>query len=734
MIQQAKWITCGRDSAAPVIRKSFFLDGPISGEIDITGLGFFELSMNGVRVSDDRLVPALSDYQKRSLSKLTYPIADTFTHRIYYLHYDLTPYLRNGENVLEILLGNGWYRQYERVAEGDLSFGDRLKALFFASFPCRSGDTVVASSDGSETYTPSLITYSNIFTGEVQDARLIKGGEASRKVAVEPPPDARLVLQTCPPDKISRTIEPKLIGETASLKVYDAGENISGWVRVGAAGNAGDPITLRFSEEIDANGMLDFSSTGSGYTCASGKKQIQTDTFICDGTPRVFEPRFVVHGFRYFELSGDADDLLVAVVHADVSSQSEFDSDCAALNWLYEAYIRTQLDNMHSGVPSDCPHRERLGYTGDGQITSDSAMLLLDSREFYRKWISDILDCQDAASGHIQHTAPFMGGGGGPGGWGSAVVMVPYQYYRHFGDLHLLNHCYPYMKKWVDYMKVHSKDHIVVREEGGGWCLGDWAALDQIRIPESYVNTCYFVKALSVLVKIAGILQKPDDAKSYLASIAQSKQALADRYFDGETGSFCGGVQGADAFALDICLSDDKRTVSNLAAKYRALGYFDTGFLGTDILIDVLFRYGYGTLAFDLLTSDQTGSYLWMKRHGATTLWEYFDGHESHNHPMFGAPVRQLFYRFLGIRQTEASVAFKDITISPVIPEGLHYASGKIGTMNGDIRVSWRKYGHDVNLEAEIPEGISAAFLYKGKSIAFHTGKNSVIFGIEKGL
>ncbi|WMJ23181.1 family 78 glycoside hydrolase catalytic domain [Paludicola sp. MB14-C6] len=721
MIQQAKWITCGSDCEAPVIKKTIVLDNPLSGEIDITGLGYFELYMNGRRVSDDYLVPALSDYQKRSLSKLTYPISDTFTHRIYYMNYDLTSYLCDGENVLEIMLGNGWYRQYERVAEGELSFGDELKALFSATFLSHSGSKVVVNSDGSETYTPSFIIYSNIFIGEVQDARLTNDETVtSHKVTVLPDPDAQLMLQTCPPDRIVRTIVPKLIKSTASLKIYDAGENISGWVRVKATGKEGDHIKLRFSEEIDENGMLDFSS--------SGVNQIQTDTFICNGKPQVFQPKFVFHGFRYFDISGNSDDLLAAVVNSDVSITSEFDSDNIALNWLYDAYIRTQLANMHSGVPSDCPHRERLGYTGDGQITSDSAMLLLNSNTFYEKWIYDILDCQDVVSGHIQHTAPFMGGGGGPGGWGCAVVVVPYVHYRHFGDRDLLNYCYSYMKKWVNYMMDHSENYLVVREEDKGWCLGDWAAVDEISIPEPFVNSCYFIKSLLILVKISKILEKPDDTKSYIAYIAKVKEALVDNYFDDNTGSFCQGDQGADAYALDICLLDDNRTILNLVAKYEALGYFDTGFLGTDILIDVLFRYGHGTLAFNLLTSDKMGSYSWMKQHGATTLWEYFDGRCSHNHPMFGAPVRQLFYRFLGIQQIETSVAFKNVIISPVIPEGLNSACGKISTLHGDICVSWYKDDCDVNLEVKIPKNVNAIFSYKGKDIALHTGMNTVIF------
>ena len=149
------------------------------------------------------------------------------------------------------------------------------------------------------------------------------------------------------------------------------------------------------------------------------------------------------------------------------------------LNWLYEAYIRTQLDNYHGCIPSDCPHRERLGYTGDGQLTAETAMLLLDTKELYRKWYQDILDSQGAETGHIPHTAPFLGGGGGPGGWGCAVYQVPLAWAKIYGDDSLLVQGYDAILRWFDYMDAHSEKGLVVREEEGGWCLGDWCLRHQ---------------------------------------------------------------------------------------------------------------------------------------------------------------------------------------------------------------------------------------------------------------
>lgn len=729
MIQDAKWIACGEACETPVIHKRFFLEDPVSGFIEITGLGYFELHINGQRVSEDYLVPALSDYHSRPLTKLTYPISDTFSHRIYYLRYDIAHRLHAGENQLAVFLGNGWYRQRERIAEGELSFGQALKAVFSLEIRERSGETKTIYSDGTESYTPSYITYSNLFIGEVQDARRLGGTGRPQQVSAVSLPETRLMLQSCPPDRIIRTIQPRLVNVAGGRRIYDAGENISGWVRVRVSPGHQEAVTLRFAEELDAQGRLDFCSTGSGYIGTSGKNQIQTDVFIGDGEARVFEPKFVYHTFRYFDVQGPADELVAVVLHSSVPVTSAFHCASPALNWLYEAFIRTELDNMHGGVPSDCPHRERLGYTGDGQVTCESAMLLLDSRTFYEKWIGDLLDCQDPLSGHVQHTAPFMGGGGGPGGWGCAIVVVPYRYYRHYGDAGMLAQCYPAMGKWARYMVAHSEGGLVTSEEPGGWCLGDWAAMEPIEIPEPYVNSCYFVKALDMLTEIAAILRYPQEAKEYAGRAAQVKRAIQNAYYDPETGSFCGGIQGADAFALDIGLCDDPRTLQNLYRKYAGLGHFDTGFLGTDLLVSTLFRYGKKDLAFALLSNPQKGGYLFMQQQGATTLWEYLHGGASHCHPMFGAPVQYLFSDLLGIRQAGCSAGFVDIEISPEIPEKLDHAFGKLTVAAGEILVAWNKEGGRVEITAGIPEGVRALLKYGGRRIALCAGLQTFAFG-----
>ncbi|MCQ2433554.1 MAG: family 78 glycoside hydrolase catalytic domain, partial [Clostridia bacterium] len=490
------WITPTRDTASPIITRNFAYDGG-SAVIDVTGLGYYELRINGVKVGDTRLVPLVTDYFRRDFSQITYPCHDIFTHRIFYHTYDITDFLHSGENRIEIQLGGGYFVQNERIAEGRMGYADRPVCHYRITFTKDEGSQSVIGSDGSELWYPSEIIYSNLFIGETIDPSAEKTGKAE-KVGIFEMPETELTKEIGTPDRLIRTITPEFCGIAGARLIYDAKENISGVVRIKSALPNGIKIRLTFAENRAGDGTLDYETTGSHYIGVSGRHQIMTDVFVSDGSEKFFEPKFVWHGFRYFDIAFEgtemtAEELLpmivpeVLVIHADNGVTSAFDSDSEGLNFLYSAYIRTQLDNMHGGFPMDCPHRERLGYTGDGQCCAQAGMQLLDSREFYRKWIRDIFDCQNTENGHIQHTAPFQGGGGGPGGWGSAVITVPYSYWKQYGDTDLLREYYPAMVKWFSYLRDHMENGLVVREEDGGWCLGDWCMLDSGMLPESYV-------------------------------------------------------------------------------------------------------------------------------------------------------------------------------------------------------------------------------------------------------
>ena len=456
--------------------------------------------------------------------------------------------------------------------------------------------------------------------------------------------------QTCPPDRVIRKLYPILIGEYDGRKIYDCRENIAGRVVLSCLGKKGECITVRHAEELAADGTLDFESAG-------GSDQLQQDHYICDGRIQTLHPLFCWHGFRYFETEGPCEVLCAEVIHTDVAVTRSFSCSDPVLNWLYEAYIRTQLDNYHGCIPSDCPHRERLGYTGDGQLTAETAMLLLDTKELYRKWYQDILDSQGAETGHIPHTAPFLGGGGGPGGWGCAVYQVPLAWAKIYGDDSLLVQGYDAILRWFDYMDAHSEKGLVVREEEGGWCLGDWcfpASEEKEQLPEAFINTFYYLHGLQEMMQISEKMNNKLPIR-FAEREKNVKNAFLDAYFDPETEDFCEGRAAGNAYGLALGLGDE-RTKKHLVEKYEALERFDTGIFGTSMLLEQLFSIGAGDLAVRLLTNDsEAASFAHMKRNGATTLWERWDGRESHNHPMFGACVRLLFTQILGIRMMPAA-------------------------------------------------------------------------------
>lgn len=696
---QCRWIGAESACQSPMILRRFTAEQPQSATLHITGLGYFIPRLNGQPITLHRFQPVCSEYSRRDLEKFLYPLHDEITARIYYCTYEVGHLVQKGENILSIQLGNGWYRQEERIAEGHMSYGDTLKTIYCLTLRYPDREERILS-DGSETWQESHILYNNLFIGEIHDLR---PREASvHPAAVLPDDPAILSPQTGTPDTLIETRTPLLLHLRNGRRIYDAGENISGVVRLTAASAAGQQITLRFAEELTPEGELDFGSTGSSYTCASEKPHIQTDVCICGDTPQCFEPLFCWHAFRYFEIEGPGEDPEVLIIHADTPVISTFCSDSEGLNFLYQAFLRTQLNNMHGSIPSDCPHRERLGYTGDGQVAAAAAMMTLDCREFYRKWMQDILDTQDPVSGHVQHTAPLGGGGGGPVGWGGAIAVVPYRYYKQYGDTAPLEEAWESIRKWIRYIHSRMDGFLVTREEPLGWCLGDWVTLEPVLLPEPFVNTCLFIRYLDMLTEVAPVLGKEADIPHFRWLQEHCREAVNSAYFQPETGHFLDGCQGADAYGLHAGLGD-QRTKRLLAEKYASLGHFDTGFIGTDVLLEELFRMGAPETAYKLLSSEDTGSFLYMKRHGATTIWETWNGNESHDHPMFGGCVRHLFEGFLGIRQAYSTGGYRDISVEPFLPEAVTHMEGSLETPVGTVKITLRRENGTVRKEILMP-------------------------------
>lgn len=683
---EGRWIACG-SCEAPWVLGSFDAQDAQDASIDICGLGFFELYLNGRKVSGDVLTPVWSDYAPRRGQRLKYPLQDERASRVYYRHYDLLPYLQEGTNTLQVLLGNGWFNQRMRNVEGDMWYGDRPQLWFSLRWRDGQGCGHCYASGEQLRWRPSHIVSNNVYFGEKQDFRV----QAEEWLPVEPAeaPEGELCRQDCPADRVIREIQPVLLGTVDGRKVYDAGENITGWVRFVQRGAAGEETILRHAEELNDDGSLDFTSCG-------GLKQIQQDSYVSAGETAGCAPHFTWHGFRYFDVQGPGEYFTVQVVHSDVAVTGSFRCSDETINWLMDSYLRSRLGNMHCGVPSDCPHRERLGYTGDGQACADTDMLLLDADAFYRKWIQDIADGQCRVSGHVQHTAPFYGGGGGPGGWGGAMVLVPWAHYQRYQDPELLKKYYPNMLHWARYMRSRMDERgLVVREEPRGWCLGDWCAPEPVVIPEPYVNTCLLARCLAIITQIAALLG--EDASEAESWLQEARQALRQQYYDEQTGHYAQGIQGADALALEAGLGDEA-LAARMAAHYTEKPWFDTGFLATGSVIRQLMRWGYTDTALQLLMSSEPGhSFGWQRQQGATTLWERWDGRESRNHPMFGGCIAGMLEGLVGIDARETLV------LTPHPSHLLAWASSSLETRLGRVDVAWRWAGDTLRLKLNLP-------------------------------
>ncbi len=711
MFGNAKWIDCPQGDTAPVFLKKFAADKGEKADITICGLGWFEMKINGQRVGDDLLVPSASNYGYRDLSVLSYPLYDEMSFRTYVMKYDISEYLIQGENTLYIMLGTGYYHQNMRNAEGCVDYGTPKLCFLIKK---ESGEVL---SDSSVLCHEGFFKKCNLYYGEFIDYTGVPCEEdyyASREIAA---PDTDFCLNIAPADKVIETIDSiRFLGSKDGFDYYDAGINTVGRA-VMKCPVKGEYFSVAYAEEIGGrdNFGVHFSEDGR-----------YTDEFIADGTDREYHSLFSWQGFRYLKVKGGAKPVRIDVIHSDCPVTSEFECSSRNLNDLYKLFVHTQLCNMHSGVPSDCPHRERLGYTGDGQLCCEAAMLMLDSRDFYLKWLYDIADCQAKNSGHIQHTAPLMGGGGGPCGWGGAIVEVPYRYYKAYGDKKLLEKFFPKMLFFFDYLESRTDFGLVSREEPGGWCLGDWLPPKEIQVPEAFVNSCLYIGFMKRVTEIAGILGRQDDVKELYGRIERTEKAVNAAYYSFQQRAYCGDVDGASSIALNSGLGDE-RVAAKVKEKYTRLGMFDTGIIATEALISYLFRAGENELAVNLLSGDKDVSFAHMVRSGATTLWENWNGQSSRNHPMFGAVSKYLFTCILGITQPDDSAGYEKVVISPRIVETIDFAKGKINTVKGEISVDYRKTTAGIVFDLFADESIDARFVCGGIDEPFRGSKTFVL-------
>lgn len=697
-----------------IVRGQFNVDKVKSATLRVLGLGFFTCYINGKCVNPDTFLPLSSDYEASCD-----PDNEVLSgHRIYVPEFEIGEFLVEGNNTIEIHYGGGWYCHWSRV------FGQG-KAIYYIAAETEAGTVEFVSDENC--MIKSDFAYDYYFT-EYEYVDLTIESEW-RPVDVMPPLVTEYCTTDCPIDALVTEFVPKEVGMGKEGRIYDCGTNTTGYpvLRIDAA--RGECVRVNFSEDINADGTLDMTHWHE-----------QRFHIISDGCGKIVHPGYTWFGFRYFEVIGDAEPLSVKIIRANVPISSTFECDNETLNWTYNTFLHTMLCNMHTGHPSDCPHLERCGYTGDGQVTCHTVLSILDAEAFYRKWLQDIADGQDVLSGHIQYTAPYIKRGGGPGGWGSAIVEVPYQIYRHFGDVSVLEKYYGNMRRYIDFMESHSEYGLVTSDIPDVWCLGDWcgpnilypdkditAHNQQVFLPASMVNTYFMVKSMMKMCEIARVIGKESDIAELEKKIDYHKNAIRAAYFNAFDDNFIMNVQGANAFAVDIGLGNEK-TYQNLASYYRKLGNYDTGIFATGLVTRLLFENGDADVAVSLLTSDGPQGYEHWRQNGATSFHEYWDSNRSrsHSHPMFGSPIAYFFEFLLGIRQKAGTVGYRSLEITPLAVNRFGWMKGSMKVPAGIVAVAYEKAEGKVRFTVTIPEGIEAVFRFGNKETPLIAGENVI--------
>ena len=734
VFSSAKWVCAGTYASNtqtepdangtpffPILRSKFQAENIRKATLRVLGLGFFHCYLNGQNITEDEFLPLATDY----VGHENYPVDEELTgHRIYVPEYDVTNLLNCGENTLVIHFGGGWFTTDGKHCCNDHVPYGTAKAIYRLTIENDKGTVEILSSEQDKIGDSYVKTY-NFFMCEHQDYRgfddqaLMPDFDDSAWANAQPADDldTNYLFTDCPADRLQETLSVNCLRDDGAEKCYDTGRNCTSLPYLKLTGPAGSKVTVLFAEERNDDGTPNMRYHYD-----------QVFTAVSDGKERVVRPMFTWFGFRYMKVIGEAEVLCSKVVHTDAKINSSFTCDNETLNWLYKAYLNTQLSNMHAGIPSDCPHIERKGYTGDGQLTCHAAMDTLDARAFYQKWIGDISDCQDIRTGHVQYTAPYFHCGGGPGGWGCAIIEVPYQYYKHYGDDTPLHELYGQMLKYFDYLEAHSDRDLVISDKAGNWCLGDWCAPIQVILPAPFVNNYFYIKSLDRMIEIAKVIGRESDIPMFEKRMVDRKNAITAAYFNTWDSNFIGCMQGANAFALDIGLGN-QRTYDNMVKYYSELGRYDTGIFGTDILTRVLFENGDGDLAIRLMASTAPVSFDAMRQAGATTVWENWANavwDRSHNHPMFGAVIAYLFDYVLGIQAKDGCAGYSEIQIAPFIPTALNRAAGHRTLPNGEVHVSWEKEKTSVNFTITIPDNLPAQFRWKETVKSLHPGTNKI--------
>jgi len=721
---------------ARMLRKEFSLsDVPSRAMLYVSGLGYSESYINGEKVGNDVLAPALSDYDKRE----------------FYLTYDVTRLLRRGGNALGVLLGNGrFYAPRLSIPVLTRTFG-YPELRFQLEIQYKDGKRVTVSSDQSWKITADgPIRANNDYDGEEYDARKEQSGWAlpgfnDRKWTAAQqvrPPSGTLRAQMIAPMRVMHDVVPVRITQPEpGVYVFDMGQNIVGWCRMHISGRAGTRITLRHAERLQSNGMLYTDNLRSAR---------QIDTYILNGKgSEVFEPRFISNGFRYVEIRGlpgrpPLSLLTGRVVYDALEENSNFATSNKVINKVYRNLLWSDRGNYHS-IPTDCPQRdERQGWLGDRSAESKGESFAFNVEQFYEKWLQDIDDSMDA-EGRINDVAPaYWTFYNENVVWPASFFIVANMLHEQYGDDTAIQEHYPAMRRWVMHMRPLMQNSLMPVDKYGDWCVPP-KSLNEIfsndpgtKTAPEVLGTTYFYAILRLMSQFASISGHSQDQHEYDELASRMRTAFNGALFRPESHQYSNGTQTSSILplALGLAPDDEKQAIADALIRkiendsHVAVG---SGLVGMQFLMRTVTEYGRADLAYQIASRTQYPSWGYMAGRGATTVWELWNGDtanpamNSGNHLMLMGDFASWMYEDLaGIASDARNPGYKHIIVNPHVVDGLEFVQASYLSPYGQITSHWQRSGDVFTLRVIVPLNTTATIHIPTNDVAsIHESRKS---------
>lgn len=726
-----EWITHSlkeEDTRVPYFERTFKVRGKVEkARAYVTACGIYEMNLNGNKVGDQYFAPGWTTYQERVL----------------YQTYDITEMLQE-ENRVSIAVGNGWYKGIIGFAYRPNFYGNKvaLKAAIWIKYV--DSEEWVTTDDNWEIFTGEILE-SEIYNGEIIDLTKERAFHADAVLLDAKGKIGKIKSEVTGPVKIIERISPKkkIITPKGEL-VLDYGQNLTGLVEVKLPLLAGRELIIRHAESLDENGNF--------YT--ENLRRAKATNVIRYGTKdigKVVMPKFTFQGFRYIALEGvttdvDANCFTACVMHSDMKRTGEFECNEPLVNQLQSNIYWSARDNFLD-IPTDCPQRdERLGWTGDAQIFSETAAFNLDVASFFRKWLVDV-DLEQTEEYGPAHVVPNVLGDIEAGaGWCDSVTIIPWNMYQVYGDKRFLENQYEGMKRYIDYVIKHSQENGLWQT---GLQYGDWLALDREpgnntgMTEQYYATNAYYLRSIEIIRDSAKILGYEEDFQKYEELYIKVKQAYQKEYFT-ETGRIVSETQTGCILPLQFGLAKkehESRIVDTLVNNiYNHKIHLTTGFMGTPFLCPVLSKFGQHDLAAKMFLTEDCPSWLYEVRMGATTTWERWDcilpdgsfnvdGMNSLNHYANGSIGSWMYQEVAGIQRLEPG--YKKILIAPRLTKGLYQVRASFESVYGRIESGYLCKDGKITVDIVIPPNTTAEIHLPERKDAIFVGSGTYHYEYE---